>query len=110
MREIGPALTKELVMTCRPFDAVEAKAAGFLNSVVNAQDLDDAVEALAEAVASRPRMAVLATKRHTNAVTDQMVGTGRSWSDAEGLGNALRDSESREAQAAYIERLKNKRD
>ncbi len=108
VREIGPALTKELVMTCRPFNAAEAKAAGFLNSVVSPEDLDDAVESLAEAVASRPRMAVLATKRHTNAVTEQMVGTVRSWSDAEGLGNALRDPESKEAQAAYIERLKNK--
>ena len=29
VREIGPALTKELVMTCRPFDAAEAAAAGF---------------------------------------------------------------------------------
>ena len=31
VREIGPALTKELVMTCRPFDAHEAQRAGFLN-------------------------------------------------------------------------------
>src|SRR5690606_19166115 len=31
VREIGPALTKELVMTCRPFGADEAKAAGLLN-------------------------------------------------------------------------------
>lgn len=34
MREIGPALTKELVMTCREFGPDEAKAAGFLNRVV----------------------------------------------------------------------------
>ena len=31
VREIGPARTKELVMTCRPFGAAEALAAGFLN-------------------------------------------------------------------------------
>ena len=30
VREIGPALTKELVMTCRPFTSAEALAAGFL--------------------------------------------------------------------------------
>ncbi|MCH2413016.1 MAG: enoyl-CoA hydratase/isomerase family protein, partial [Acidimicrobiales bacterium] len=30
VREIGPALTKELVMTCRQFGAEEAMAAGFL--------------------------------------------------------------------------------
>ena len=34
VREIGPALTKELVMTCRRFTPAEAKAAGFLNRVV----------------------------------------------------------------------------
>ncbi|RUA22665.1 MAG: enoyl-CoA hydratase/isomerase family protein [Actinobacteria bacterium] len=109
VREIGPALTKELVMTCRPFDAAEAKAAGFLNRVVPAADLDAEVEDLAEAVASRPRIATLATKAHTNAVTSQMVGTGRSWSDADGLGLALRDPEARAAQAAYLERLRNRK-
>ena len=109
MREIGPALTKELVMTCRPFDAAEAKAAGFLNRVVPAADLDAEVEDLAEAVASRPRIATLATKAHTNAVTSQMVGTGRSWSDADGLGLALRDPEARAAPAASLERLRHRK-
>ena len=98
VREIGPALTKELVMTCRPFGAEEAMAAGFLNRIVPADEL-------AEAVASRPRAAVLATKRHVNAVTDQMVGTGRSWSDADGLTAALRDPEGRASREAYMERM-----
>ncbi len=46
VREIGPAMTKELVMTCRPFSASEAHAMGFLNRVVPAADLDASVEAL----------------------------------------------------------------
>ena len=105
VREIGPALTKELVMTCRPFGAEEAMAAGFLNRIVAADALDSAIEEMAEAVASRPRVAVLATKRHVNAVTDQMVGTGRSWSDADGLTAALRDPEGRASRDAYLERM-----
>ena len=36
VREIGPALTKELVITCRRFTAAEAKAAGLINRVVPA--------------------------------------------------------------------------
>jgi len=48
---------------------------------------------------------VLATKRHVNAVTDQMVGTGRSWSDADGLTAALRDPEGRASREAYMERM-----
>jgi|TARA_B100000745_G_scaffold286578_1_gene222625 enoyl-CoA hydratase/carnithine racemase len=110
VREIGPALTKELVMTCRPFGAEEAMAAGFLNRIVAADALDSAIEEMAEAVASRPRVAVLATKRHVNAVTDQMVGTGRSWSDADGLTAALRDPEGRASRAAYLERLQARRE
>ena len=47
VREIGPALTKELVITCRPFDAAEAKAAGFLNRIVEEEELDGEAEALA---------------------------------------------------------------
>ena len=96
-------------MTCRPFSAAEAMAAGFLNRVVPADELDAAVEELAEAVASRPRGAVLATKRHVNAVTDQMVGTGRSWSDADGLTAALRDPEGRASRESYMERLQAKK-
>ena len=103
VREIGPALTKELVMTCRPFGADEARAAGFLNRVVPAGQLDNEVEELAEAVASRSRFAVLATKAHTNAVTEQMVGLARSWSDADGLAGGLRDAEGRRAREHYLE-------
>jgi enoyl-CoA hydratase/carnithine racemase len=109
VREIGPALTKELVMTCRPFDAAEAKAAGFVNRVVPAANLDSAVEDLAEEVASRSRLAVLATKAHVNAVTSQMVGTGRAWSDGDGFGAALRDPEARAAQADYLEKMQSAR-
>lgn len=109
VREIGPALTKELVMTCRPFGADEGLKAGFLNRIVPADEIDSAVEELAESVASRPRAAVLATKRHVNAVTDQMVGIGRSWSDADGLTAALRDPEGQSSRAAYVERLRGKK-
>ena len=34
VREIGPAMTKELVMTCRRFSPMEAKQMGFVNRVV----------------------------------------------------------------------------
>jgi enoyl-CoA hydratase/carnithine racemase len=109
VREIGPALTKELVMTCREFDAPEAKAAGFLNRVVPDAELDDAVEALADRLVRMPKLALLATKVHTNAVTEAMVGTGRSWSDADGLLAGLRDREGRASAQRYLERVRAKR-
>ncbi|MGH3563572.1 MAG: enoyl-CoA hydratase/isomerase family protein, partial [Mycobacterium sp.] len=46
------------------------------------------------------------TKRHTNAVTEGMVATARSWSDADGLITALHDPESRDAAATYLDRVR----
>jgi enoyl-CoA hydratase/carnithine racemase len=99
-------LTKELVMTCRPFGAEEARAAGFLNRVVPAADLDSMVEELASSLAQKPRLALLATKRHVDAVTEGMVGTARSWADADGLMAGLADPEGNESALRYLSRLK----
>ena len=103
VREIGPALTKELVLTCRPFDAAEAKACGFLNRIVAAADLGTTVEELATSIAAKAGHAVLSTKRHVNAVTDQMVGTMRSFADADGLVTAFNDDECAAARTDYLE-------
>ncbi len=104
VREIGPARTKELIMTCRAFDAVEAAAIGFVNRVVPAADLVGEVDALARSLAAKPAHALLSTKRHVNAVTDQMVGTMRSWADADGLVTAFGDAECDEARRVYLRR------
>jgi enoyl-CoA hydratase/carnithine racemase len=102
VREIGPALTKELVITCREFGSAEAQSAGFLNRVVAESDLDRAVQELAAVIAAKPAMPAVATKRHVNAVTDQMVGTVRAWSDADGLVAGLLDPECDAARRAYL--------
>jgi enoyl-CoA hydratase/carnithine racemase len=106
VREIGPALTKELVMTCREFGPDEAKAAGFLNRVVDDDELDGAVDELVATLVRMPKLALLATKAHTNAVTEAMVSTGRSWSDADGLLAGLRDPEGRDSARRYLERVR----
>lgn len=108
VREIGPAMTKELVMTCREFGPEEAKAAGFLNRVVPDEDLDARVDELVATLVRMPKLALLATKVHTNAVTEAMVGTGRSWSDSDGLLAGLRDPECRESGRRYLERVRSK--
>lgn len=103
VREIGPALTKELVLTCRPFDAAEARSAGFLNRVVPVEELEATVQSLAESLAAKAGHALFSTKRHVNAVTDQMVGTMRSWADADGLVTALGDPECAAARRGYLQ-------
>jgi len=102
VREIGPALTKELVMTCRPFDAAEARDAGFLNRVVDSDALDGCVAGLAEAVASRPAFPVQATKRHVDAITAAQVGLGRSWADADSLLAGFLDPDCAAARELYL--------
>ncbi|HEY6474284.1 MAG TPA: enoyl-CoA hydratase/isomerase family protein [Acidimicrobiales bacterium] len=106
VREIGPTMTKELVMTCRSFTASEAHAMGFLNRVVPAADLDASVEDLVGQLVGKSRLTLTATKRHVNAVTEGMVGTARAWNDADSLVTALRDPESRAVAATYLNRVR----
>lgn len=105
VQQIGPAATKDLVITCRPFGAEEALRLGLLNRVVAADQLDGTVDELAAQIAAKPRAAVSATKRHVNAVTAGISQPGRSWSDADGLLAALADPEARAAAVAYLQRL-----
>lgn len=102
VREIGPALTKELVMTCREFDAHEAKAAGFLNRIVDEEQLLEATQTLAASLSSKPFSALLNTKRYVNAISEQMHGTNRAWADADSLMAAASDPECIAARAAYL--------
>ena len=106
VREIGPALTKELVMTCREFDAAEAHSAGFLNRVVAEDKLDEVIDELATQIAAKPAMPISSTKAHVNAVTAQMVGTVRSWADADSLMAGLSDPECVVAREAYVKARK----
>ncbi len=103
VREIGPALTKELVMTCRRFSPAEAKAAGFVNRVVPEAELDAEVEALAQEIAEKPAVPVIITKEHVNAVTRQIAGT-TAYADGDVLQGTSAAQESRDAGRAYRER------
>ena len=102
VREIGPAATKELVLTCRRFGSEEAKSLGFLNTIVPGDELMAHVGRLAETLAAKPGYALRSTKQQVNAVTEEMVGTGRNAADADALVFALHDDESREASRRYL--------
>ena len=102
VREIGPALTKELVLTCRPFDATEAAAIGFLNGVLDVGELTPHVEALARSLADKPQYALRTTKQQVEAVMDEIASTARNTTDADVLVYALHDPESRAVSARYL--------
>jgi enoyl-CoA hydratase/carnithine racemase len=107
VRDIGPALTKELVMTCRRFAPAEAKAIGFVNRVVPAADLEREVNQLAAELIAKPSVPIVITKEHVNAVS-RAAGT-TSFGDGDSLIAALADEESRTAGSTYMARTLSRR-
>jgi enoyl-CoA hydratase/carnithine racemase len=104
VREIGPALTKELVMTCRRFTPAEAQTAGFVNRVVPAERLEAEVEALAATLLEKPAVPIAITKEHVNAVARAMAAGLTAFADGDVLLGTAFDPDSREAGRRYTER------
>lgn len=102
VREIGPALTKELVMTCRRFTPAEARAAGLLNRVVPADQVASEAEALAGQILAMPSGPVVATKDHVNAVAQAMAPALTASSDGDALLGALNDPAGADARERYM--------
>lgn len=102
VREIGPAMTRELVLTCRPFSAEEARSLGFVNRVVARSELESAVDELAAQLARKAPGVVRATKRQVNQALEAVSPTTGAWSDADLLGAAMADPEARAAARAYL--------
>jgi len=104
IREIPPAIVRELVLTCRPFDAEEARSLGFVNQVVPRRELDAAVDALAASLAAKAPSVVRATKRQVNTALEDVASTVGAWADADQLGAAISDPEARAAARDYLAR------
>lgn len=102
VREIGPALTKELVLTCRRFGADEAKSIGFVNRVVSADRVMTEANSLALEIASKPSVPVVITKEHVNAVARAMGAGMTAFGDGDALLSAAQDPESLEAMHEYV--------
>lgn len=104
VREMPPAIVRELVLTCRPFDAVEARSLGFVNRVVPRDELDAVVDELAEQLARKAPSVVRATKRQVNAALENVATTAGAWADADQLGAVMRDPEARASAREYLAR------
>src|SRR6185437_4744365 len=83
MRELGPARTKELVMTCDRFDAADALRWGFVNHVYPDAELMPAALALAEKLLAKDEMVLAMTKSATNALAQLMVPEQVTYADRE---------------------------
>jgi len=103
--EIGPAKTKELVMTCRRFDAVEAKDLGLVNQVVPLDSLEKECLALAENLAAKPAVPIQMTKEQVNAVTKHIGAAYVGSAEGDMLQTVLKDPESQAAAMAYMKSI-----
>lgn len=85
MRELGPARTKELVMTCDRFSAEDALRWGFLNHVVPDAELAPRARAMAQTLLDKDPMSLAVTKSACNALAASMVPANVTYSDREHL-------------------------
>jgi enoyl-CoA hydratase/carnithine racemase len=83
VREIGPALTKELIITCRRFTPEEAHEWRWINRVTSLDALEDEVEQLANEIAQKPSVPIIITKDHVNAVARVMGAGLTSYADGD---------------------------
>jgi enoyl-CoA hydratase len=65
---VGPALAKEIIITCRRFKAAELLPLGILNRVVKRTDLMPTVRELAQSLANKNPTAVMVSKATVNAL------------------------------------------
>lgn len=104
VRELGPARTRELVMTGAPFSAAEAAAWGFLNRAVADDVLDTTVAELAATLAAKPAIGLRATKQQVAMAAADLAATHHADADAVYLVAAQRDPEARAVAAEYLRR------
>lgn len=102
VRELGPTVTKDLVLTCRPFDAAEAGRLRFVSRLVARDELEKEARAVAEKLAAQPTYALRVTKQHVDAVAEQSGSTAQGYRDADTLLAAVSDEESLEVMARYL--------
>lgn len=85
MRELGPARTKELVMTCDRFSADDALKWGFVNHVVPSSELLPRARELAARLLAKNPMSLALTKSTTRALAEAMVPASVTHADADYL-------------------------
>jgi 2-(1,2-epoxy-1,2-dihydrophenyl)acetyl-CoA isomerase len=102
-QRVGVHTAKELAFTARMLSGAEALELGFVNAVVPAADLDDAVRAVVDTIAGGPPVALSMTKRELdNASTSSLAQALEVEALAQSVNSGTEDL--REALLAYVER------
>ncbi len=103
--EIGPAKTKELVMTCRRFDAKEGEQLGLINQIVVLENLEKKCLELAQNLAAKPAVPIQMTKEQVNAVAKHIGAAYVGSAEGDMLQTVLKDPESQAAAMAYMKSI-----
>lgn len=98
---IGPALTRDLMLTGRLIDAREAVAAGLASRVTSAEDLDAEAHALAAELATRAPSTIAATKAMLLRLRDHRRPPAGAGEDL--IRECYGSAEFREGVAAFLE-------
>ena len=104
-RLVGKGRAKELLYTGDIIDANEAYRLGLVNKVVPAEELMQAVKALAEKILSRAPVAVQLCKAAVNEGLDTDLETGTAY-EAEVFGLCFSTADQKEGMAAFVEKRK----
>jgi enoyl-CoA hydratase/carnithine racemase len=83
MRELGPARTKELVMTCDRFSSADALRWGFVNHVYPDEVVLTEARKLAAKLLKKDPLTLATTKSATSALARLMVPEEATYADAE---------------------------
>lgn len=108
LREVGPGVARDLILTGREFGADTAAALGLVSRVLPDDGLDAEVATVTAELAAKAALPVRATLDAVAAVTG--AGAPHGWSDADTLLSAVRDPESRAVAARYRDHLHDRHD
>jgi len=103
LRELGPAITRELILTCRRFTAEEALAWRWINRVSTVDRIAEETAQLAQELAAKPSVPVAVTKDHINAIMRVMSAGTTSYADGDLAMAMALEKESQVAGKAYAE-------
>ncbi|MFQ5836972.1 MAG: enoyl-CoA hydratase/isomerase family protein [Candidatus Bathyarchaeia archaeon] len=106
-RFVGKALAKEMIFTGKMIDAKTAEQHGLVNKVVPADQLESAVEQLAEELINKPPVAIKVAKQLINNSTETNLRIGLTH-ESEAFGILGSTEDFKEGTAAFLEKRKPK--
>jgi enoyl-CoA hydratase/carnithine racemase len=102
-RELGLPLARDLVMTGRVLDGPAGLAAGFVQRLVPAGDLEQATKGIVAELLAMPPAPLAMARAAFSALSRERLGAG-AWADPDLLSWSITEEESRAAAGAYIQK------